>query len=169
MRVSGGGTLFACHQSMSSFWMIIQNLEHFLLAKVMDIVPVEPKTFAIQIAILLFLISFLINLLQRRHSRIRLDRLLENDKSVVNFLGVIDEYLGKLERSCAFERGKARSPQEMGKAIYVGRDEIQSTIAAMEEHLRAHGHDRRKEKRQENQRNRLNRSLKKATRTKSHQ
>jgi hypothetical protein len=145
---------------MSSLWMIMQNLEHFLWAKVIDI-PIDLKTLGILVAILFLLISFLINLLQRRHSRARLDRLLENDKSVVNSLGVIDEYLGKLERSCAFELRGARSPQEMGKAIYVARDKIQSAIAAMEEHLRSCGHDRRRKKRQESQTKRLNRSLKK--------
>ncbi len=139
--------------------MIMQNLEHLLRSKVMDI-PIDPKTLGILIALLFLLISFLINLLQRRHSRTRLDRLLENDKSVINFLGVIDEYLGKLERGCAFELREARSPQEVGKAIYVARDKIQSTIATMEEHLRSYGHDRRKEKRQESQRKRLNKSLK---------
>ena len=140
--------------------MIVKNLEHFLWAKLTDI-PIDPKTLGILVALLFLLISFLINLLQRRHSRTRLDRLLENDKSIRNFLGVIDEYLGKLERSCAFELREARSPQEVGKAIYVARDKIQSTIAAMEEHLRSHGHGRRKEKRQESQRKRLNKSLKK--------
>ena len=140
--------------------MIMQNLEHFLWAKVMDI-PIDPKTLGILVVLLFLLISFLINLLQRRRSRTRFNRLLENDKSVINFLGVIDEYLGKLERSCAFELREARSPQEVGKAIYVARDKIRSTIGAMEEHLRSYGHDRRKEKRQESQRKRLNKSLKK--------
>jgi len=141
--------------------MIMQNLEHFLWATVMDI-PIDPKTLGILVVLLFLLISFLINLLQRRRSRTRFNRLLENDKSVINFLGVIDEYLGKLERSCAFELREARSPQEVGKAIYVARDKIQSTIAAMEEHLRSYGHDRRKEKRQERQRKQLNKSLKKS-------
>jgi hypothetical protein len=148
---------------MIPLWMIMQNLEHFLWAKITESLPVDLKTFGILVAILFLLISFLFNLLQRRRSKTRLDRLLENDKSVVNFLGVIDEYLGKLERSCAFELGEARSPQQVGKAIYVARDKIKATIASMEEHLRSYDHDRRKEKRQKNQRKRLNRSLKKQT------
>ncbi|MGZ3523639.1 MAG: hypothetical protein ACXU9L_02475 [Thermodesulfobacteriota bacterium] len=139
----------------------MQNLEHFLWAKITDILPVDPKTFGVLVAILFLLTSFLFNLLQRRRSRTRLDRLLENDKSVVNLLGVIDEYLGKLERSCAFELREARSPQQVGKAIYVVRDKIKATIVSMEENLRSYDHHRRKEKRQKNQRKRLNRSLKK--------
>ena len=141
----------------------MQNLELFLWAKVMDI-PRDPKTLGILVAILFFLVSFLINLLQRRYSRTRLDRLLEKDESILNFLGVIDGYLGKLERTCTFELHRASSPQELGKAIYVARDKIRSTIAAMEDHLRSYGYNRRKEKIQESQRKRLNKSLKKPPR-----
>ena len=113
--------------------------------------PMEPKTLGLLVAILFFLISFLFNLLQRRYSRVRLHRMLEKDESVVNFLGVIDEYLSKLEFNCTFDVHGESSPQEVGKAIYVARNKIQSTIAAMEEHLRSFHHRQRREKRQQNQ------------------
>jgi len=113
--------------------------------------PMEPKTLGLLVATLLFLISFLFNLLQRRYSRVRLHRMLEKDESVVNFLGVIDEYLSKLEFNCTFDVHGESSPQEVGKAIYVARNKIQSTIAAMEEHLRSFHHRQRREKRQQNQ------------------
>lgn len=128
----------------------------------MDIILMDPKTLGILLAVLFLLISFLFNLLQRRRSRARLDRLLENDRSFLNFLGVIDEYLGKLERSCAFELRGGKSPQEVGKGIYVARGRIKSTIAAMEEHLRFYGHERRKEKRQKSQRRQLKKTLKRS-------
>ncbi len=139
----------------------MQDLGQFLSAQIFDVIPIDQKTLGILIAVLFLLISFLFNLLQRRRSKTRLDRLLEYDKSVVNFLNVIDEYLGKLERSCTFEFRETRSPREVGESIYVARNKIQSEIAAMEEHLRSYGHERRKEKRKENQRKRLMRSLKK--------
>lgn len=122
---------------------------------------IEPKTLGLLVGILFFLISLLVNLFQRRYSRTRLHRMLEKDESVVNFLGVIDEYLAKLELTCTFDVQRASSPQEVGKAIYVARNKIQPTIAAMEEHLQSFRHHRRKEKRQQNQRKRLTRSLQK--------
>jgi hypothetical protein len=126
----------------------------------MDI-PMEAKTLGLLVATLFFLISFLVNLLQRRYSRNRLHRMLEKDVSVVNSLGVIDEYLCKLELNCTFDVHGASSPQEVGKAIYVARNKIQSTIAAMEEHLRSFHHHQRKERNQQNQKKQLKRSLKK--------
>lgn len=66
--------------------------EHFLWLEAIDF-PMEPRTFGLLVAVLFFLISFLVNLLQRRYSRTRLHRMLEKDESVVNLLGVIDEYL----------------------------------------------------------------------------
>ena len=121
----------------------------------------EPKRLGLLVVLLFFLLSLLVNLLQRRYSRNRLDRLLENNRSVVNFLGVIDEYLGKLERGCVFDLRGASSPQEVGKAIYVAREKLRSTIAAMEEHLRFHDFGRKKEKRQQSQMKHLKKSLKK--------
>ncbi len=145
---------------LPSFSMIIKNMDGFLSTKIDDFFQVESKVFIILVSILFFLVSFLFNLLQRRRSRARLDRLLENEKSTLNFLGTIDEYLGRLERSCAFELHRARTPQEIGKGIYVARDRIKSTIAAMEEHLHSFGHYRRRENKQKNQRKQLNKSIK---------
>ena len=124
----------------------------------MDI-PMEPKTLGLLVAILFFLISFLVNLLQRRYSRTRLHRMLEKDESVINLLGAIDEYLSNLEFTCTFDVSGRSSPQEVGKAILVVRNKIESTIAAMQEHLQSFHHHKRKEKRLKNQRKRLKRSL----------
>jgi hypothetical protein len=52
----------------------------------------------------------------------------------------------------------ASSPQEVGKAIHVVRNEIQSTIANVQEHLNSFRQYRRKDKVKENQRKRLERS-----------
>lgn len=111
----------------------------------MDI-PMEPKTFGLLVAILFFLVSLLVNLLQRRYAKNRLGRTLRKEESVLKFLGAIDKNLGKLEVSCTLEIQGASSPQEMGKAIHVVRNEIQSAVANVEEHLRSFRQYRRKEK-----------------------
>ena len=111
----------------------------------MDI-PIEPKTFGLLVAILFFLVSLLVNLLQRRYAKNRLGRTLRKEESVVKFLGAIDKNLGKLEVSCALEIQGTSSPQEVGKAIHVVRNEIQSATANVEEHLRSFRQYRRKEK-----------------------
>lgn len=122
------------------------------------IIPMEPKRFGLLVAILFFLISFLVNLLQRRYSKIRLHRMLTKEESVMNFLVGIDKYLGKLEHACTLELHGASSPQEMAKAIYGARNKIGSTIADMEEHLRSFRQYRRKQKAQEKQKKRLEKS-----------
>ena len=122
----------------------------------MDIpIGLEPKQFGLLVAVLLFLISFLVNLLQRRYLKTRLDRMLKKEESVVNFLGEIHKYLGKLEHACTLEMHGATSPEKLGKAIYVARNKIQSTIADMEDHLRSFRQYRRKEKAQEKQKKRM--------------
>lgn len=118
-------------------------------------IGLEPKQFGLLIAILFFLISFLVNLLQRRYSKTRLDRMLKKEESVVNVLGGIHKYLGKLEHACTLELHGATSPEKLGKAIYVARNKIQSTIADMEDHLRSFRQYRRKEKAQEKQKKRM--------------
>jgi hypothetical protein len=115
----------------------------------------ELKTYGLQVAILFFLISLLVNLLQRRYSRTRLDGMLEKDESIVDFLGGMHKYLGKVERDCTLELHGTTSPQEMGKAIHAARNEIQSTLADMEGHLRSFREYRRKLKAQEKQRKRM--------------
>ena len=129
----------------------------FSMGKIIDILG-EPKTIALLVAILLFLISFLFNLLQRRYSKTRLDHMLRKEEAVVNFLGGIHKNLGKLERSYALDLHGASDPQEVGKAIHVARNKVQSTIAGMEEHLRSFRAYQRKEKAQEKQRKGLKKS-----------
>jgi hypothetical protein len=108
--------------------------------------PMEPKILGLLIAVLFFLISLLLNLLQRRYSKARLHRMLLKDISVLNFLMAINKYLGKLERNCILELHGASSPQEVGKGIHTVRNRIESTIAAMGEHLSSFRQYRRKRK-----------------------
>lgn len=123
----------------------------------MDI-PMEPKKLGLLIATLFFLVSLLVNLLQRRYGKTRLGRMLRKEESIVNFLEGIHKNLGKIEVTCTLEVQGASSPQEVGKTIHVVRNEIQSTIANMQEHLGSFRQHRRKEKVKEKQRKRLERS-----------
>ncbi len=111
----------------------------------MDI-PMEPKALGLLVAILFFLVSLLVNLLQRRHGKTRLARMLRKEEAIANYLGLIDKNLGKLEVTCTLEVQGASSPQEMGKMIHLVRNEVQSTIANVEEHLGSFRQYRRKEK-----------------------
>jgi hypothetical protein len=127
------------------------------MGKVIDILMEQGK-FSLLVAILLFLISFLFNLLQRRYSKTRMDRMLRKEEMIVIFLRGIHKKLGKLERNCTLELHGASSPQEVGKAIEETRNKIQSTIDGLEEHLRPFHHYRREEKAQEKQRKQLQKS-----------
>jgi hypothetical protein len=120
--------------------------------------PMEPKRLGLLVAILFFLVSLLINLLQRRYGKSRLGRMLRKDESIVNFLDGIHKNLGKIEVNCTLEVQGASSPQEVGKAIRMVRNEIQSTIANVREHLNSFRQYRRKDKVKEKQRKRLERS-----------
>jgi hypothetical protein len=123
--------------------------------------PMEPKRFGLLVAILFFLVSLLINLLQRRYAKNRLGRMLRKEESIVNFLDGIHKNLGKIEVNCTLEVQGASSPEEVGKAIHVVRNEIQSTIANVQEHLNSFRQHRRKDKVKEKQRKRLERSAQK--------
>jgi hypothetical protein len=123
--------------------------------------PMEPKRLGLLVAILFFLVSLLINLLQRRYAKNRLGRMLRKEESIVNFLDGIHKNLGKIEVNCTLEVQGASSPQEVGKAIHVVRNEIQSTIANVQEHLNSFRQHRRKDKVKEKQRKRLERSAQK--------
>jgi hypothetical protein len=114
-------------------------------------IPMEPETFALLVAILLFLISLLVNLLQRRYSKTRLNRMLTKEESIFNFLVDTNKSLANLEWTCTIELQGESSPQEVGKAIHVTRKNIESTIADMGKHLRSFRKYRRKEKAQEKQ------------------
>lgn len=109
-------------------------------------IPMDPKTLALLVAILLFLISLLLNLLQRRYAKNRTDRLLNQEESVRNFLTGLDNSLGKLESACTFEMEGASSPKEIGRSIHITRNQIQSTISDIEKELRSFRQYRRKEK-----------------------
>jgi hypothetical protein len=121
-------------------------------------IPMDPKTFGLLVAILFFLISLLVNLLQRRYSKARLERMLGKEESVVNFLEEMNKYLGKLESTCILELEGSNSPQELGKAIYAARNKMQSTITDMQKYLRSFRHYRQKEKAREKQVKRLEKS-----------
>lgn len=123
----------------------------------MDI-PMEPKRLGLLVAILFFLVSLLVNLLQRRYARTRLGRMLRKEESIVNFLEGIHKNLGKIEMTCTLEVQGASSPQEVGKTIHVVRNEIQSTIANMQEYLNSFRQHRRKESVKGKQRKKLERS-----------
>jgi hypothetical protein len=123
--------------------------------------PMEPKRLGLLVAILFFLVSLLINLLQRRYAKNRLGRMLRKEESIVNFLDGIHKNLGKIEVNCTLEVQGASSPEEVGKAIHVVRNEIQSTIANVQEHLNSFRQHRRKDKVKEKQRKRLERSAQK--------
>jgi len=126
-------------------------------------IPMEPKTFGLLVAILFFLVSLLVNLLQRRYAKNRLGRTLRKEESVLKFLGAIDKNLGKLEVSCTLEVQGVSSPQEVGKTIHVVRNEIQSAIANIEEHLRSFRQYRRKAKKQGKQRKGLGKSYQRSS------
>jgi hypothetical protein len=127
------------------------------MGKVIDIL-VEQRVLSLLVAVLLFLISILINLLQRRFSKTRIDRMLRKEEMVVTFLRGIHKKLGKLERNCTLELHGASSPQEVGKAIDETRNKIQSTIDGLEEHLSSFHHYRREEKSREKQKRQLQKS-----------
>ncbi len=129
----------------------------------MDI-PMEPKRLGLLVAILFFLVSLLVNLLQRRYAKTRLGRMLRKEESIANFLDGIHKNLGKIEVNCALEVQGASSPPEVGKAIHVVRNEIQSTIANVQEHLHSFRQYRRKDKLKEKQRKRLERSAQRLSR-----
>jgi len=128
----------------------------------MDI-PMEPKTFGLLVAILFFLVSLLVNLVQRRYAKNRFGRALRKEESVVKLLGAIDRNLGKLEVSCTLDVQRVSSPQEVGKKIHVVRNEIQSAMVNMEEHLRSFRQYRRKEKKRGKQRNALEKSYQRSS------
>jgi hypothetical protein len=119
----------------------------------------EPKMFGLLVAILFFLVSLLVNLLQHRYGKARLARMLRKEEAIINFLEGIHKNLGKLEVTCTLEVHGASSPQEVGKTVHVVRSEIQSTIANMEEYLRSFRPHRQKEKAQEKRRKGVEKSI----------
>jgi septal ring factor EnvC (AmiA/AmiB activator) len=109
----------------------------------------EPKTFALLAAVLLFLTSFLVNLLQRRSSKARFERMLKKEESIVTFLEGMANYLNELQRSSSTEMDRESSLKKMVKAINTARDTIEWTLDDMKTHLSSFRQYRRKEKAQE--------------------
>ena len=109
-------------------------------------IPMDPKTLAILVATLLFLVSLLINLIQRRRHRSQTERLLKSEEETVNFLNGVDALLGKIESACTFELEMARSPEELGKSIRGVRNQIKSSISDVEKNLQSFKMYRQREK-----------------------
>ncbi len=124
---------------------LIQRLQAFIPA--VDL-GMELKTFTLLVAILFFLISLLVNLLQRRYSRVRFYRMLTQGEGVIDFLEGINKNLEDLEFKCSIELHGATSPQEVGKVISAARNKIETTLADTRNHLRSFRQYRRKEKAQ---------------------
>ena len=119
--------------------------------KIVSFVPsvdfgMEPKTFFLLAALLLFLISLLVNLLQRRYSKARFDRMLKKEESVVSFLEGINKYLNDLEWTCNIEMDRASSPKEVGKVVGAVRNKVELTLADLRTHLQSFRQYRKKEK-----------------------
>ena len=123
--------------------------------------PMDPKTLAILVATLLFLLSLLINLIQRRRHRSQIERLLKREEGTLNFLNGVDATLGKLESACTYELDLARSPQDLGKSIRGVRNQIKLSTSDIEKNLRSFRAYRRKEKAREKHRKQLEKIRKK--------
>ena len=106
----------------------------------------EPKTLAILVATLFFLVSLLINLIQRRRHRSQTERLIKSEEGTVKFLNGLDALLGKVESACTFELEMAHSPQELGKSIRGVRNQIKSSISDVEKNLQSFKMYRQREK-----------------------
>jgi hypothetical protein len=106
----------------------------------------EPKTFALVVAILLFLTSFLVNLLQRRNSKARFERMLKKEESIVTFLEGMATYLNELHRFSSTEMDRESSLKKMVKAVNTARDTIEWTLDDLKTHLSSLRQYRRKEK-----------------------
>ena len=106
----------------------------------------EPKTFFLLAALLLLLISFLVNLLQRRYAKTRFERMLNKEDSVASFLEGINKNLNDLEWTCSIEMHGASSPQELGKVIGALRNKVEMTLADLRAHLQSFRQYRKMEK-----------------------
>ena len=112
----------------------------------------EPKEFALLVAILLFLTVFLVNLRQRRNSKARFERMLKKEESIVTFLEGMANYLNELQRSSITEMDRESSLKKTVKAINTARDTIEWTLDDMKTHLSSLRQYRRKEKAQKKNR-----------------
>ena len=99
--------------------------------------PMEPRMFFLLLAILCFLVSLLINLIQHHYYRRRADHFLNKQESLFHSLAGLHGSLGKLETACALEMELSMSLKDMGKAIHVARAQLSSSIADIEANLRS--------------------------------
>ena len=129
---------------------LIQRLKTFIPS--VDL-GMEPITFALLLALLLFFISLLVNLLQRRRSKARFHRMLTKEESILIFLEEINKHLEDLEFKCSIELHGETSPQEVGKVIHTTRNRLEANIADMKKHLYSFRQYRRKEKAQKQNKN----------------
>ncbi|UCD71305.1 MAG: hypothetical protein JSW70_09940 [Syntrophobacterales bacterium] len=105
----------------------------------------EPKIL-LRIAILFFLISLLINLIQHHYYRRRADRFLNKEESLYHSLNGLQNSLGKLETACALEMELTTSLKDIGKSIHIARAQLSSSIADIEGNLRSFREYRVREK-----------------------
>ena len=105
----------------------------------------EPKIL-FRVAILFFLISLLINLIQHHYYRRRADRFLNKEESLYHSLNGLHNSLGKLETACALEMELTTSLKDIGKAIHIARAQLSSSIADIEGNLRSFREYRVREK-----------------------
>ena len=98
-------------------------------------IPMETKMFALLVAILCFLISLLINLIQHHYYRRRADHFLSKQESLFHSLTGLHTSLAKLETACALEMELTMSLKDMGKAVHVARAQLSSSIADIESNL----------------------------------
>ena len=105
----------------------------------------EPKIL-LRVAILFFLISLLINLIQHHYYRRRADRFLNKQESLFHSLTGVNNSLGKLETACALEMELTTSLKDIGKAIHIARAQLNSSIADIEGNLRSFREYRVREK-----------------------
>jgi hypothetical protein len=124
-------------------------------------IPMDLKTLAILVAVLAFLISLLINLLQRRYHKRDTQRWIDKGESTLNFLDGLHASLGKVESACTFEMESADSPQKIGKSIHIARNQVKSCMADVEMNLRSSRTYRRIQREREKQRKRLEKIRKK--------
>jgi hypothetical protein len=99
--------------------------------------PMEPRMFFLLLAILCFLISLLINLIQHHYYRRRANHFLSKQESLFHSLTGLHGSMGKLETACALEMELTMSMKDMGKAIHVARAQLSSSIADIESNLRS--------------------------------
>jgi hypothetical protein len=120
-----------------------------LFSEVSMEIPMDPKILGLLVAILLFLISLLINLLQHHYYRRRADRFLNKQESLLQSLIGFNNSLNKLETACALEMEITTSLKDIGKAIHIARNQLSSSIADIEGNLRSFREYRAREKARE--------------------